>query len=51
MNFTITKTAIVLLVLAVVATANLASAQDSGLRGSDIVVSDNEASSGNGEKG
>jgi hypothetical protein len=49
MNYTITKTAIFLF-LALVATANLASAQDSGLRGGDTVVSANEASSHPDEK-
>jgi hypothetical protein len=49
MNLTITKTTIVLF-LAIVAMANLASAQDSGLRSGDVVVSANEASSGPGEK-
>jgi hypothetical protein len=50
MNLTITKTTVALF-LAVVATAKLASAKDPGLvRGGDIDVSANEASSGPGGK-
>jgi hypothetical protein len=48
MNLTITKTTVALF-LAVVATANLASAKDPGLvHDGDTVVSANEASSGPG---